>query len=435
MEDWWIAMPQKPTTFIPDTSTVDSPATFIPDETPTRAEPKSLAGFGKNVVKSGTKFFGSLMDAAFSPWETTKTLGKTALGTAELLIPGEQGYEQYPRAIGQEYAQRYGGGQNILDTLYNDPVGVVADVSTLAGGVGTAAKIGKMPRLAATARTVENVTNPIRLATVPAKAAVKGVGTGFAALTVRPGTVLNKQAGLKDRYRIGREVAEKGLWSPERNEANLARAIDASKNTVATSTLPPVARDVLTDMPNTMDQVMKRPGMVEEGWNDLVTTKGKIERDLPKTISQQELFDAYQFWNRQANGVIRGASKEMPGGPVPISGLAYKEALENARRELFKNDALQPQQRAVQTAMLAHGATDTAFARPHALPRMMAVGGSAISGNLLPGALIMATDSPRLGAMTGYGLHKLGAGMDAASLRRAMLLARLEQMAADPSQK
>jgi len=105
---------------------------------PKQGQQKSVLGFLGNVVGSGAKLVGGLAKAVTSPIQTAKALGKTALGAAELLVPGEQGQEQYARNLGQFYKERYGGAKNIGETLYSDPLGALADVSLLATGTGAA---------------------------------------------------------------------------------------------------------------------------------------------------------------------------------------------------------------------------------------------------------------------------------------------------------
>ena len=123
---------------------------------------KSVGGFVGNVVKSGGKLIGDTVGAIaniFNPnmeKNTIANVAKLSTGVAQLADPtqgnkivskipglaqvqgkfGDQ--EQTARNVGQFYKQRYGGVQNIKDTLYNDPVGMLADVGTVVTGVGGA---------------------------------------------------------------------------------------------------------------------------------------------------------------------------------------------------------------------------------------------------------------------------------------------------------
>ena len=119
--------------------------------TPEQPKPKSIQGFGENVVKSGGKLIGDTVGAVanvFNPdmeKNTVANVAKLAAGTAQYLDPtqmlGTQ-YEDKARAVGNFYKDRYGGFDKIGETLYNDPVGVVADVASVATGAGGILKGG-----------------------------------------------------------------------------------------------------------------------------------------------------------------------------------------------------------------------------------------------------------------------------------------------------
>ena len=104
--------------------------------------PKSVGGFAGNVVKSGANAIGGIASSIAHPVRTVGALANTAIGAGQLLVPGEQGKEQYARNVGNFYKDRYGSLENIGNTLYNDPVGAALDVSTVIGGVGGLAKAG-----------------------------------------------------------------------------------------------------------------------------------------------------------------------------------------------------------------------------------------------------------------------------------------------------
>lgn len=103
-------------------------------------QPKTLGGFANNVVKSGINAIGGIASSIAHPVRTVGALANTAVGTGQLLVPGEQGKEQYARNVGNFYKDRYGGLDKIGNTLYNDPVGAALDISTVVGGVGGLAK-------------------------------------------------------------------------------------------------------------------------------------------------------------------------------------------------------------------------------------------------------------------------------------------------------
>lgn len=385
---------------------------------------KSLGGFASNVAESGANFLGDIYNTVRHPIDTGKNVLKLAKGAVELAIPGEQGDEESARAVGRFYKDRYGGMKNIGNTLYNDPVGAVADLSTvLGGGAGVLKATGAPAKVARAAQVASDVTNPVRAVTAPAKAAFHGAGTLTAHVTTRPGTALQKQAG--SHFRIGREIAEKGLYNRAKAETNLDNAIDAAIQKADTSGVGPTPRNAVVDMPKAFDEATKRVGMVDESVDEIANVQSGLARDLPPQISIQDLLKYRKFWDREWNTVAEKWRRETPGGSVPMRGLAFKEAADNARGVLNTIPGMQESNRAVQTAMLAKGAVDTAQSRPHALSRIVATGTGLAMRDPLSSMAIIAMDSPRFGARSAHGSWVLGNAADNPAAVRAALLARM----------
>lgn len=103
----------------------------------------SAAEAGKNII--------SLLNP-----ETWKNIGKVGVGAFQKLIPGTQEYEKYADAVGQFFKGRYGSIENVKKTAYEDPVGFVLDLLSLAPA-GTLARAGKVGRIA------EVAVNPVGL--------------------------------------------------------------------------------------------------------------------------------------------------------------------------------------------------------------------------------------------------------------------------------
>jgi predicted transcriptional regulator len=140
-------------------------------------EKKSVGGFAKNVVKSGASLLGGIGSSllnVFNPNMQKNTLANLAdvgAGGLENLFTGgnaQSAEAQKFNAVTDFYKQRYGGVQNIKDTLYNDPVGAAADLSTvLTGGgavirgVGDLANVSRLARTGEILSTAGNVIDPI----------------------------------------------------------------------------------------------------------------------------------------------------------------------------------------------------------------------------------------------------------------------------------
>ena len=132
-------------------------------------EKRSVGGFLGNVVESGANLVGGVASAIAHPIQTTKTLGKVALGGVQKLIPGQQESEQAFDALTGFYKERYGSLDALKRTLYEDPVGVAADLSTFLTGAGAAigavskvGKVGTIAKVASTATRVGQALDPLQ---------------------------------------------------------------------------------------------------------------------------------------------------------------------------------------------------------------------------------------------------------------------------------
>jgi hypothetical protein len=114
----------------------------------------------KNIPKSLFDIYANTLKAVAHPVDTAKNLFMTALGRP-----------QEVNAIGDFYAKRYGGLENIKNTVRQDPAGVAMDLSGLLGlGGGAASATGKLiqsPKLTQAGDVVANIgrnINPINAA-------------------------------------------------------------------------------------------------------------------------------------------------------------------------------------------------------------------------------------------------------------------------------
>jgi hypothetical protein len=143
-----------------------------PTEAPVaQPEERSLSGFAGNVLSSGGRFLADTAKGAV-------TLGKLAGGAFDpdlgrMAERGRQGIElakNAPRilsAAGTALKNRYGGVEQVKNTLYTDPVGALADVSTLLDPAALGAKAGGLTRTAEGLSRAAELTNPMRMASKP----------------------------------------------------------------------------------------------------------------------------------------------------------------------------------------------------------------------------------------------------------------------------
>lgn len=131
---------------------------------------------GKMAMTPATNDKGEF--AGFSPVnnQLTQNVANMAVGAAEKLIPGQQNEEKYADAVGNFYKDRYGGVENIGNTVNQDPVGVLIDLSTLISAGGTiAAKAGQISKVSKLAKAGE-VAKTAGAAIDPINAVIKTTG-------------------------------------------------------------------------------------------------------------------------------------------------------------------------------------------------------------------------------------------------------------------
>lgn len=117
-------------------------------------EEKTLAGFGGNLVQSGAKFASDIGQGLMAAPGLIKSAITDPVQVGEAAVEASKGIPDY-------LSKRYGGGQQILDTLYKDPIGFAADLSTLMAGGGAAAKIGGLGKVSEGLSTASKVVDPI----------------------------------------------------------------------------------------------------------------------------------------------------------------------------------------------------------------------------------------------------------------------------------
>jgi len=137
----------------------------------------SVGGFAGNVFKSGAGVLGGIGNMILHPLDTLSNIGNLGLGVAERgigVLTGNQPQNEQTAmadAMGKFFADRYGGWDKIKNSLYNDPVGVALDLSTILGGGGALLKAGGT---AGKVGEFANITNKAERAAAIAEAAKAG---------------------------------------------------------------------------------------------------------------------------------------------------------------------------------------------------------------------------------------------------------------------
>lgn len=100
-----------------------------------------------NIPSSALQYGKDIVTPLLDPIGTIKSIKDLGLGLIQLAIPGEQANEAQARAVGQYFANRYGGLENIKKTIAKDPVGFLGDVSIIfTGGGALTSKLGKLKK-------------------------------------------------------------------------------------------------------------------------------------------------------------------------------------------------------------------------------------------------------------------------------------------------
>jgi hypothetical protein len=160
-----------------------------------------------NVPSSAAQFASDTIQPIIHPIETAENIGKIGKGVLQKLgIMSGTDSEQYANAVGKFLVDRYGSGAAIKKTLNEDPVGVLADVSTVLSAGGTAA--GRIPGVAGKVAKVASETgraiDPLNAVAGAAKA-----GGSLAAEAAGISTGVGSEA-LKTAAKAGAEGGQGG---------------------------------------------------------------------------------------------------------------------------------------------------------------------------------------------------------------------------------
>lgn len=214
----------------------------------------------ENAPGSALKFAGGIAKSILHPLDTAQGLFDAAAGGLRNITPkavsdvidradvtqgmraGQQRATQQADAVGQAYKDRYGGWENTKRTMEGDPVGALADLSTVLGigsGVTGIARTGAaaFPSTAKAAPIISGVANDLATAskftnplsvippTLRALGKARDVGFGF---STGVGPEATNQA-----YQAGKNVRPAFLENL-RSETPVANLLDTAKQGIET---------------------------------------------------------------------------------------------------------------------------------------------------------------------------------------------------------
>jgi hypothetical protein len=205
-------------------------------------EPKSIEGFagniGKSLVRNATDIGKSLINIVNPDMDQNTIANIAKLGIdATKLAAGDESETNKARQLVQFYKKRY--GEDLEKTLYEDPVGVLLDISTVLSGTGAVVKgvgeLGKVSALSEAGRGMEAlatatdpiaqaskvVTAPLKYIKVPEKVAqtTEGIRSSISEELARRSLKANPSQMERFQELIGTadETGDIGKWMTENN--------------------------------------------------------------------------------------------------------------------------------------------------------------------------------------------------------------------------
>lgn len=194
-----------------------------------------------NIPPSSVDYGRNVLQAVTHPLDSATTAINAINGAAQQATGSSLGMDDHTRlaqAIAEYYANRYGGGENVKESVATDPVGVLADLSlplTAGGGAlklaGTAGKIG---RAGAVMSKAGQVMEPISLAGKVAHGVTLGQANRFL-----PGSLMESALKMKtalppaERAQIVETLLKNRVAVTDKGAERIGAKVAALQNKVA----------------------------------------------------------------------------------------------------------------------------------------------------------------------------------------------------------
>lgn len=246
-----------------------------------------------NLPASAERFAGGLYEAVTSPVQTVKNVAQLAGGAVYSMLP--QAAQDWlistandptkvrqsiamAKAVGGEYARRYGTEEGFKEALATDPVGVASDFSTLLSG-GALATAKTAPAVSKALTTAATYTNPAAPFTKAAE-----YGLGIAAKGA--GGAIDLMQGQRANVRAG-SIIRNALTEEGRTPQNVLAAQQALQNAPAGATVRQALADVYAPQIQYLGELVEgttapgRAGAVREAQKVSRSTRlGAVTPDL-----------------------------------------------------------------------------------------------------------------------------------------------------------
>lgn len=247
-----------------------------------------------NIPSSAAQFAQDMATPFMEPVETAKALGNVGLGAIQKLIPGEQSSEKYADMVGQFIEDRYGSEDAFKNTIAKDPVGVLADFSTVLTGGGALA--ARAPGMAGKAG---NIAKSAGLSIDPVNIAAKGASIAN-----------NRIAAPVTKTVLGTLTGAGGQAVGEAYKAGQSRSRQAQAFTDQMRGIAPV-EDVVTSAKSALNEMkQQRAAQYRSGMGDVKARQEVIDfKPIDKAVSK--VLETGQFKGQTIRPKAAGAMQEV----------------------------------------------------------------------------------------------------------------------------
>ncbi len=251
MFDDLIPQQQQEASLPPPENPTHKPITFtdlIPQKAATAPVPPSTWGdvasqAAQNAPASAGSFVSGIGQMVMHPLDTVNNMTDVGAGgianAINMALPNSMQIKRTPEmdkasAVGKFYADRYGSEEGFKKALAADPVGVMADISTVFGGgeLAAAKVLGEASTAAKVLGTASRSTNPLSGPALLAKGAARGTGaTVKAALGLTTGTSADTIGQAVEAGRQGGDYG-KAFTQHMRGSGDVYGLLDQAKQAV-----------------------------------------------------------------------------------------------------------------------------------------------------------------------------------------------------------
>jgi len=252
----------------------------------------------RNVPSSFAGVVSNVAEAITSPVQTAKTVLDLGAGLLQNVLPermvqaiGEdKASRDLAKKVGEFYVERYGGIENVKKAVASDPVGVLADVSTILTGGAGAVRLGAggaaLARKAGVQVAPEAITAPLAVAEQLSRTAatidpLAIAGRTVAAATRGAGSVVAPIVGMqtgagREAITQAFEAGRRGGETAEQFRANIMGRADPTE-------VLDIAKANLEEM-NRLKQAEYRSGMVDIKKDKTVLDLVEIDKSLANAL-------------------------------------------------------------------------------------------------------------------------------------------------------